>query len=372
MGSESATPGGVRNGFSAGLRAVLRRIAALCENARPSDWWEFKIPPLLATAYATALLLHVPFAQLWPLLLLLLFALLPGAAYVSVINDITDLKDDLQCGKSNRMVGRSGAFKFFAVAICLLVGVAAGWLLRDCPLTLCLYAATWIAYTLYSVPPFRLKVRGIWGVAMDASGAHLLPTLWTASMMAEATGHAVPVLFLVTLGVWASALGLRGILWHQLYDRENDRLGHVTTFAARRNPESIRRFVAWVDFPLEMAALAFILLQLGSPWSWVVLGAYLVREWSISRCLKIDLILVQSTRQFRIFFAEYYQLWYPLTFLVAMLQQSWWPLLLIALQLALFPRCFYVFLEHARYLLLCQVKPFLRGLIMMFVRRSHS
>ncbi len=373
MGSDSATPGRARSGLVVALRSALRRLAVLGENARPGDWWEFKIPPLLATAYATALLLHVSFGQLWPLLLLLLFALLPGAAYVSVINDITDLQDDLQCGKANRMVGRSGVFKFFSVTVCLAMGVGAGWLMRACPLTVGLFAVTWVAYTLYSVPPCRLKVRGIWGLAMDASGAHLLPTLWTASLIAEATGHAVPVFFLASLGVWASALGLRGILWHQLHDRENDLLGHVATFAAGRNPESIRRFVVWVAFPLEMAALALILVQLQTPWTWVVLAGYFVREWSISHWLNIELILVKAeTPYFRILLAEYYQLWYPLTFLVAMLQESWWPLGLIALQLLLFPGCVGGFLIHANYFLRCQLIPGLRGLLTVFVRRSHS
>ena len=286
------------------------------------------------------------------------------------MNAITDLKDDLRCGKANRMVGRSVAFKFFAVAVCVGMGLGAGWLLRNYPLTLGLYAATWVAYTLYSVPPFRWKVRGIWGVAMDASGAHLLPTLWTASLMAEATGHAVPVIFLTSLGVWASALGLRGILWHQLYDRENDRLSHVTTFAARRNPESIRRFVAWVAFPLEMAALGLILVQMETPWAWVVLAGYLAMEWMTSRFLDIDLIVVQPTARFRIIFAEYYQLWYPLTFLVAMTEQSLLALLLIALQLILFPHCVYVFLCHLRFTVREKLAPRLRSKINLLIRKG--
>jgi 4-hydroxybenzoate polyprenyltransferase len=368
MDAVSGTPGGAGSGFS----SRLRRFAGLWENARPGDWWEFKIPPLLATAYATALLLHVSFQQLWPLLLLLLFALLPGAAYVSVLNDITDLQDDIQCGKTNRMVGRSGAFKFFALALCLLLGLGAGLLLRHFPLTLGFYAATWVAYTLYSVPPFRLKVRGIWGVAMDASGAHLFPTLWTASLIVEATGHALPIFFLVSLGIWASALGLRGILWHQLYDRENDRLGHVSTFAARKDPESIRLFVARVAFPLEMLALGIILVQLETPWAWAVLAGYLAMEWMTRRFMAIDLILVQPTVHFRIIFAEYYQLWYPLTFLIAMAQQSWWALMLIALQLILFPHCFYVFLCHANFIVGQRLVPALRRKIELLIHRSLS
>jgi 4-hydroxybenzoate polyprenyltransferase len=326
------------------LLSRFRRMSAVLENARSHEWWEFKIPPLLATAYATALLIHVSFHALWPLLPLILFSLLPGAAYVCVLNDITDLEDDLRCGKANRMAGRSGWFKLFALTACLLPGLAAAWFLRNYPLTLSLYAANWIAFTLYSTPPFRLKVRGIWGVAMDAGGAHLLPTLWTASLIAEATGHAVPRLFLCSLGAWALAVGVRGILWHQLLDRENDRRGQVATFAAQKNPRSIRGFIAWGAFPLEVAALGLILIQVNTLWAWFILAAYLAEAALIKSWLGIDVILVQPTSRYRIMFGEYYQLQYPLAFLFAMTQQSLEAGWLIALQLALFPRCFYVFI----------------------------
>src|ERR1700679_2128794 len=103
MNSTPGTPTPSRNDSVSGLG----RIAGLWKNIRTHDWWEYKIPPLLATAYATALLLRITFPQLWPLLLLDLFAILPAAAYVSVLNDITDQKDDLRAGKTNRMAGKS-------------------------------------------------------------------------------------------------------------------------------------------------------------------------------------------------------------------------------------------------------------------------
>ena len=351
------------------MSAFASRLRGLWENARPSDWWEFKIPPLLATAYATALLLRVPFEQLWPLLLMLLFALLPGAAYVSVLNDITDLEDDLKVGKSNRMVGRSPAFKIVALAFCLGLGVVAGWFFRHDPLTLALYSVNWVAYTLYSARPFRFKTRGIWGVAADASGAHLLPTLWTSSFIAEATSHPVPAYFLSALGVWSMALGVRGILWHQLYDRENDRLGRVSTFGAQASPEAIRRFVAGVAFPLEVVALALILLQAGTARAWIVLILYLAMEFLNRRYMDIDIIIVQPTARFRIIFAEYYQLWFPLTFLIGLTEQSLAVSILIALQLALFPHCFYVFIRHVWFIVRQKMLRSLRGKIRLLIGR---
>ena len=359
MNSTPGTPTPSRNNSVSGLG----RIAGLWKNIRTHDWWEYKIPPLLATAYATALLLGVTFPHLWPLLLLDLFAILPAAAYVSVLNDITDQEDDLRAGKTNRMAGKSAGYQFFALALCIVPGLAAVWFFRHYPCTLSFYAGTWVAYTLYSAPPIRLKVRGIWGVAMDAGGAHVFPTLWTATLIAEGTGHALPRLFLLSVGVWALAIGLRGILWHQLYDRENDLRSQISTLATRNSPQSIRRFVAWFDFPLELAALASILIQVSTPWAWLILSLYLAGEWLTSRFLQIDLILVQPTARYRIIFAEYYQLWYPLTFLIAMALQSLDALWLIALQLVLFPHCVHVFLSHFQFIVRQRLIPSLRSKI---------
>jgi 4-hydroxybenzoate polyprenyltransferase len=329
----------------------MQRVSGLLENTRSNEWWEFKIPPLLATAYAMALLLHLSFQQLWPLLLMFFCAIVPTAVYVCVINDITDLEDDRLCGKSNRMEGKSAAFQFFALVVCIVPGLIMCWFFRHYPMTLAFYIANWLTYTLYSVPPFRLKVRGIWGVAMDASGAHLTPTVWTACLIAEATGHPIPWLFLVALAVWALTFGLRGILWHQLLDRDNDRRGEVTTFVARRDPMAIRRFVYFVSFPLEVATLAYILIRVDTPWAWVMLAVYLVVEWLIHRLLAVDLILVQPTPRFRILLGEYYQLQYPLTFLIALTAQDIAAGCLILLQLVMFPHCLRVFLRNLNYLI---------------------
>jgi hypothetical protein len=151
--------------------------------------------------------------------------------------------------------------------------------------------------------------------------------------------------------VWALALGLRGILWHQLYDRENDRRGHVATFAAGHKPETIRRAVAWGIFPVEAVALLGILVQADTQWAWIMLFLYSANEWLNSRFVDMNIILVQPTTRYRIIFAEYYQLQFPLTFLFALAARSPAMGVLVAAQLLLFPRCVGVFLTHLQFLI---------------------
>src|SRR5882762_3824739 len=77
------------------------------ETIRASEWWESKLSPIFATIYATIFLIDTSLFSAWPILLLAFAALVPGAAYVSVINDVTDLEEDRVSGKRNRHADKS-------------------------------------------------------------------------------------------------------------------------------------------------------------------------------------------------------------------------------------------------------------------------
>src|SRR5205823_4799255 len=124
-------------------------ISTFWHTIRASEWWGYKLAPTLACAYATSFILRVSLASSWPLLLLILAALAPCAAYVSVINDLTDAKDDLASGKTNRLLGRSRVFVGALLASCILPGIAVATYYRHDPLVLFLYLGSWIAFTLY-------------------------------------------------------------------------------------------------------------------------------------------------------------------------------------------------------------------------------
>src|SRR5687768_1369633 len=130
----------------------------LAGTVRAGEWWEYKFVPILTLFYATAFLVGAPIASLWQGLLTLLLSLIPGAAYVSLVNDVTDIEEDAAAGKANRLAGRSRAFIGLALAAAIAGGLAFAWLWRDDPLLLAAYLAAWIAYSLYSLPPVRLKV----------------------------------------------------------------------------------------------------------------------------------------------------------------------------------------------------------------------
>src|SRR4029077_12941145 len=97
------------------------------------------------------------------------------------------------------------------------------------------YVGVWAAFSLYSIPPFRLKGRAALGLIADASGAHLFPVLVAALLALRARGDGLDPTWVAACGAWAFAFGLRGILWHQLFDIDNDRKAGVHTFAVRHS-----------------------------------------------------------------------------------------------------------------------------------------
>jgi 1,4-dihydroxy-2-naphthoate octaprenyltransferase len=283
---------------------------------RAGEWWEHKIAPILGIFYATGLLAGAPLLSLAPSLLLLLAALVPGAVYVSVLNDLTDRDEDCRAGKANRMAGASAWLALAAMGPAVAAGLAVAWGWRDDPLLLGFYLAAWISFSLYSLPPFRLKTRGVAGLAADSAGANLFPTLVAILLAFRAAGAAADPLWLAAAGLWAFAHGLRGILWHQLLDSDADEAAGVRTFVQRvprARAVALGHYLAW---PAELAALAFLLWKLGAagPLIGLLLYALLVRQRL--KIFRMRAIVVEPHPRYLMLLQEYYILFLPLALLV--------------------------------------------------------
>lgn len=341
------------------------RGAVLPEIIRAVEWWEFKLSPIFATVYATALLLDVSIASLWPLLLLALGALVPGAAYVSVLNDLTDMEEDVASGKANRLVGRSRAFAAAVLACCVLPGVAVAVYWRGDALLLSLYLAAWVAFTLYSVPPFRLKKRGVLGLLADASGAHLFPTLVVVVLVFRWRAAAPDAAWFAAVAVWALSLGLRGNLWHQLGDRANDEKVRLRTFARRHKITLLQRVGNFVIFPAEAVAFASMLWLLGSRACVVALALYLLLEWSRRAMWRTDVVVAVPKERASILMLEYYEVFFPVVLLLSSASGRRWDALVLVAHLLLFPgrasRVLKDTLKLFRQAAFMLVEPFRRG-----------
>jgi hypothetical protein len=314
---------------------------------RAVEWWDSKLVPILCAFYATALVSGAPLRGMLAARGTLLASLIPGAVFVSVINDVTDLADDAAAGKRNRVAGLSVQVIALLLAIPIAIGAAIAILWRhDAALVSC-YLAAWIAFSLYSLPPFRLKTRGILGVVADASGANLFPTLLAVLLAFRTAGATVQPVWVAAIAAWSFGYGMRGILWHQLGDHESDRLANVRTFVARHAPETAARAGRLVAFPIELAGLAAMLCLVHDNWPARALLAYVL--FSILRAVRgrTKAIIVVPQENFVIVLHEYYDAFLPLSLLIAssLAHRDDW--LVLVLHLLLFPRRVLHVLHHA-------------------------
>src|SRR5262249_18695269 len=149
------------------------------------------------------------------------------------------------------------------------------------------------------------KRRGILGVVADASGAHLFPTLVAALLAYRAGGKPLDWLWLATVAVWAFGCGLRGILWHQLYDLVLDQKAAVETFVQRHSRHAAVRLAAYGALPIELAALAALLWRMHSPWSVVLLLVYAASATLKSRLWGVAIVIAEPRDSYAILGTEY-------------------------------------------------------------------
>ena len=308
---------------------------SILEPLRAKCWWEPKLAPILGTVYATAVLSGIPFSSLWPVAALTLGALAVCASYVSIINDLTDAKDDRASGKLRRWKEESRIYPVSLLLACIAAGIAFLILWRNDTLLFSTYLGSWVAFTLYSAPPFRLKARGIWGVLADASGAHLFATLFAVFLVYRWNRIETEPEWIVLVALWAFATGVRGILWHQLGDVANDTKIGLRTFACLHRTAGER--LAMLALVLELAAFGAMLWLTHSALS--VLFLCLFGVFALLRCwvLNIRLGLVNKDPKDRMALSEYYIVLYPLSYLLAVSWKQPAAIRLLVLHVGLFP-----------------------------------
>ena len=263
-------------------------------------------------------------------------ALIVCASYVSVLNDLTDAQDDQASGKPARWPGGDRTYPALLLAGCMAAGGAFLIVWRKDTLLFYTYLLPWLAFTLYSAPPFRLKVRGIWGVLADASGAHLFSTLFAVVLLYHCN-RTEGTQWTILIVLWSFAAGVRGILWHQLEDAVNDRKSGLRTFACLHGTKAAER-LGLLAFLLESAAFSLMLWSTRNALAWLFLvlyGTFALVRW---RLLRIGLTVVKPGQASRMAMAEYYIVLYPLAYLLSASWQQPSALLLLLFHGVLFSR----------------------------------
>lgn len=318
----SAGPGRTRAGSTAGPLATVRA----------GEWWTYKLVPLLGIFYLTVLQSGGSLMERWPNLLLLLGALASGAAFVSLLNDWSDRDEDAAAGKRNRLAGRSRVFAASAIGVSLLTGAAIGFLLPPDPIVLSTYGAAWLAFLCYSVPPLRFKARGGWGLLADAAGSSLFPAILAARL-----AGAEDIAWLALVAAFALAFGVRGIAWHQIGDEAADRKAGVSTYVVRRGRATTARIVHLLAVPVELGALAALLIWTASPAPAVAMALYAAVVALRHDNFRETPTFVVPHRRNHLLGVGFYDLWLPLALLCGLAARHPPDAIVLLVHLILFP-----------------------------------
>jgi 4-hydroxybenzoate polyprenyltransferase/SAM-dependent methyltransferase len=242
--------------------------------ARPGNWLASKIPPLLAIAYIDILRFGIAPNEAARLLVSALVSIFCVAVYGHVVNDIFDLEADRLANKVNRLAATRPARRLLLILGFLLAGFLPVLVTGYSIGAVSLLGLNYLWPTIYSIPALRLKERGLLGVACDALGSHITPTLFILALFATAAPSGLTVTALVAT-LWAALLGLKGILHHQIVDRDNDIQSGVATFATKADAATLQRFLTRFNLWAELPVSALFTL-LVCPWFPLAIPAFVL------------------------------------------------------------------------------------------------
>jgi 4-hydroxybenzoate polyprenyltransferase len=192
--------------------------------ARWRDWSTSKLPYLAATAFllagrdATALETVAMVATI-----------IGAASFGYCVNDVADRSSDARAGKPNRAAQVPTA-KWAALMLLSAAGsIALSFIWAADVAGPILVITSLISAAAYSLPPVRLKERGIAGILAGAASQWVLPALAMASQ--QPGGWMRPRAWAVA--VLGLAIGMRWMAVHQMQDAIYDRRADVATFASQ-------------------------------------------------------------------------------------------------------------------------------------------
>jgi hypothetical protein len=261
---------------------VFSIVARLLRLVRFGNWWTHKIPPLLLVVYVELIRRHASLGASVGAMCVLICCVSCVAAYGHVVNDWTDIAEDRRAGKPNAMrdvpVARRTALcvGLVVAGFAVLAPFADAWPARI------VLAANFLWPTLYSIPRVRLKERGLLGVISDAAGSHVTPTVFAfaaVDLFVRAPANAAVVAAIL---LWAAALGIKGILYHQIADRANDEKAGVDTYAGTvdvpRLFAVLSKYNLLIELPLSVVLTIVVAPFL--PAAVLALAVYLALEWT--------------------------------------------------------------------------------------------
>lgn len=302
---------------------MKKRLASLF---RASEWWQYKLSPLLAVCYILfyqhqAAISH----QGWLLFSLLIYCML-AAATVSMLNHFADQKTDRLAQKSNPFLLLPQWMQLPLLGIVVLVQALVYWRLESYPMAYLFYFAALGSFILYSFPPLRLKEKAVWSLLADALGSHVFSSLFVVCYTVEKMQWSLDPKLIFVLIVWSLPYGIRGILWHQYTDRKADAASGIRNLVHLYSMKQLKQLNILL-LSIELVGLCLLLLKIGSWWPVVGLAAYMtvagIRHF---RCKIRFIISMPVFDRWQLFLFGYYERYLPIAVLIGICFYDPWAL----------------------------------------------
>lgn len=305
---------------------------------RTNTWWNAVVPQVLGWVYLLSQ--HKTLREVLVTNFFFFVALIGVSAFGYLFNDYCDVDVDRRAGKKNLLNNYSKPLRILIVLLPLFVGSAAWHLTYPNLVENVLFCLQILALIAYSMPPIRLKERGLAGVVTDAFYGHINPVFitlfWHMHLYSKSWWFIglLSIVFIVT-----SLKGIRNILLHQIDDRKADAKASVQTFVVQSGPLGVLYFINNVlpfEVLLSIAFAGFISIAYPPFFIWTLLF-YIITYLKFSGWKLRDLPKRQLKFKFLYFLNDYYEGWVPIGFLLLLCAKDPSFFILLILHLVLFP-----------------------------------
>src|SRR5438270_1940473 len=219
---------------------------------RPSAWWFNKVP---LSVTLVLLLLDGNGLTVRGIAALTLVVLTVCAVgnYGYALNDLYDVDEDFRAQRPNASAVLGRRRMGFVIAGSAILAELFATLTSGLP-GAALTAVELGLPLAYSVPPLRIKDRKWLGIASDALAAHVYPAALALLSVSHLGLRPISVVLVGCVLGWSGAVGIRGILSHQLHTAERDRRAGLVTVVHDLGHPPLERLIVFALLPIEAAA----------------------------------------------------------------------------------------------------------------------
>ena len=289
--------------------SFLQRVQQI---GRFDQWWLYKIPMLLSVALLSLTPSNLALKETSVLLSSILLLLVVGGIYAYILNDASDIEEDMASDKPNFFIGKGVilpcilALSCYSISLLIMLFWHLPW-----PL-IALHTTNYAVFIAYSLKPLRGKERGYTGIILGALGDACLPSLFILGFCAYALQISFALETYVALGLWSLAIGVKYMTWHQLLDKDRDLKNGISTFVSQQGSSTASTLVYALWWPLELFIFALFMVKFSSVILWIALAMQISLEFLRWLCIGRPIVILFDPKHHTIVFQEFYELFMPL------------------------------------------------------------